>query len=218
MPLFWLMVLLTTPGPIVAEESTKPAHHADGKFDNPYSERKHTGFFNIVRARLSDEWKSYDKNTDIVPTTQPNVVDAHINNEATVTWIGHATLLIQHRGINVLTDPMFSQIASPISFAGPKRITQPAIPMEDLPTIHIVVISHDHYDHLDTATIKQLGNTPTYFVPLGIKRWMVNKGIDPNRVVELDWWGTHNINIKGESLSVTATPTQHFSGRSLWCF
>ncbi len=80
----------------------------------------------------------------------------------------------------------------------------------------MVVISHDHYDHLDTWSIKRLGNQPMYFVPLGIRDWMIDKGIKGERVVELDWWQSRDVQINGEQLRVTATPTQHFSGRGLF--
>ena len=151
-----------------------------------------------------------------MPTQSHAIVEASGDSDAIVTWIGHATVLIQHRGINVLTDPMFSQLASPISFAGPRRITQPAITIPELPPIHAVVISHDHYDHLDTASIKALGDQPQYFVPLGIKKWMVRKGIAADKVTELDWWDSEKVVVGQESIEITATPAQHFSGRSLF--
>lgn len=196
-------------------EEQPAAHHADGKFVNPHQVYDHGGFFGIVRARLSKQWQSYQAERDIVPTANPDIRREPTDN-AVVTWLGHATVLIQHRGANVLTDPMFSQYASPVSFAGPRRITQPALQLDELPPIHAVLISHDHYDHLDTATIKALGDAPQYFVPLGIKAWLVNKGISAARVHELDWWATQEIDVQGETLSFTATPAQHFSGRSLW--
>ncbi len=199
----------------VTADDDLPAHHRDSGFGNPYAEKRNTNLFSVLRSRFfSDEWQRYDKERDQVPVTSPDLAAAPTDN-ATVTWIGHATVLVQHRGINVLTDPMFSNIASPISFLGPKRITQPAVALEDLPEIHAVVISHDHYDHLDTATIKALGNTPRYFVPLGVKRWFVNKGIAPERVDEMDWWDERRLEVDGEELVITATPSQHFSGRTL---
>lgn len=132
--------------------------------------------------------------------------------EATVTWIGHATLLIQLDGVNVLTDPQWSERASPMSFAGPRRVTAPGMGMEDLPPIQVVVISHDHYDHLDVATVRQIAAThrPRFVVPLGLRAWFADLGITD--VVELDWWQTHT----ERGLAFTGVPAQHFSGRSLW--
>ncbi|HZD39782.1 MAG TPA: MBL fold metallo-hydrolase, partial [Terriglobales bacterium] len=105
-----------------------------------------------------------------------------------VTWIGHATLLIQLDGLNILTDPQWSKHASPLSWAGPRRFCPPGLAFEDLPRIHVVVISHDHYDHLDLPTVKRLAKThdPLFLVPLGMKEWFVESGI--SRVEELDWW------------------------------
>ena len=180
---------------LVAEDTpatrtqTSPQHHDGKSFLNPFADKPQGGFFGIVRARLSKEWMAYDADRDLVPTTTPGILPAGgASNNVTVTWIGHASVLIQHRGINVLTDPMFSNYASPVSFAGPRRITQPAADIEALPPIHAVIISHDHYDHLDTASIKRLGDRPMYFVPLGIKRWLIKKGITAERIVEMDWW------------------------------
>ncbi len=200
-----------------AAEDSPAAHHGGKVFLNPYATEAHGGFFGIIRARLSKEWMGYEKRRDVVPVTSPEILPEEVASEnATVTWIGHATVLIQHRGINVLTDPMFSNIASPVSFAGPKRITQPAALPEDLPPIHAVVISHDHYDHLDVASVRQLGDGPMWFVPLGIKPWMIKRGIDAARIVEMDWWDESTITVDGVELTLTSTPSQHFSGRSLF--
>ena len=132
-----------------------------------------------------------------------------------MTWIGHSTILLQHRGINILTDPMFSRRASPVQWAGPARITEPALRLEELPPIHAVVISHDHFDHLDVRSIKALGSDPMYFVPLALKRWFVKRGIAEERIVEMDWWDTETLTVGEQSVEITATPSQHFSGRSL---
>ncbi|RPH83756.1 MAG: MBL fold metallo-hydrolase, partial [Candidatus Rokuibacteriota bacterium] len=95
------------------------------------------------------------------------------NPAPTVTWIGHATLLVQLEGVRILTDPHWSQRASPLSWAGPRRLSAPGLAFEDLPPVHVVVISHDHYDHLDLGTVKRLAEThdPLFVVPLGFKRW-----------------------------------------------
>jgi N-acyl-phosphatidylethanolamine-hydrolysing phospholipase D len=129
----------------------------------------------------------------------------------TVTWIGHATLLVQLAGVNVLTDPIWGERASPVSFAGPRRLVPPGIRFEDLPRIHAVVISHDHYDHLDVDTIERLIRThqPRFFVPLGLKEWLRDHGA--RDVVELDWWQAAEF----RGLTFTCTPAQHSSGRGL---
>jgi N-acyl-phosphatidylethanolamine-hydrolysing phospholipase D len=129
----------------------------------------------------------------------------------TVTWVGHATLLVQIDGVNVLTDPHWGERASPVGFAGPRRLVAPGMRFEDLPPIHAVVISHDHYDHLDEATVRRLARAhrPTFFVPLGIKAWLADQGIA--EVVELDWWQS----VRFRGLTFVCTPAQHSSGRGL---
>jgi N-acyl-phosphatidylethanolamine-hydrolysing phospholipase D len=130
-----------------------------------------------------------------------------------VTWIGHATVLVQLGGLNVLTDPMFSNRASPLSVLGPARAQKPGLWPHELPRIDLVVISHNHYDHLDAASVKllarQAGGPPLFVVPLGLKAWFAGEGI--SQVVELDWWQSHRL---GE-VEVVLTPVQHWSGRSL---
>ena len=130
----------------------------------------------------------------------------------TVTWIGHATLLVQLDGVNVLTDPHWSARASPVSFGGPRRLMPPGLRFEDLPPIHVVVISHDHYDHLDVDTVKRLAaaHRPRFLVPLGLKAWFADLGITD--VDELDWWDERVVH----GLTLTCVPAQHFSGRTLW--
>jgi N-acyl-phosphatidylethanolamine-hydrolysing phospholipase D len=130
-----------------------------------------------------------------------------------VTWIGHATMLVQASGLNVLTDPVFSARVSPVQFAGPSRAQPPGIELRDLPRIDVVVISHNHYDHLDRPSVKalanQAGGPPLFLVPLGLKSWLAGLGID--RAVELDWWDAH----VHADVEFQLTPAQHWSGRSL---
>jgi len=142
-------------------------------------------------------------------------------SEPTLTWVGHATFLLQLEGLNVLTDPVFSRRVSPFSFAGPERLAPLGLALDELPAIDLVLISHNHYDHLDEAAVKVLARDhaqATFVVPLGVKKWFAARGI--TRVVELDWWQAATV---GEA-SITALPAQHFSGRgphdrnaTLWC-
>jgi N-acyl-phosphatidylethanolamine-hydrolysing phospholipase D len=131
---------------------------------------------------------------------------------ATVTWVGHSTLLIQLDGVNILTDPHWSGRASPVTFAGPKRLMPPGVPFESLPPIDLVLISHDHYDHLDVETVRRLAQRhhPVFLVPLGLKAWFAEIGI--TQVEELNWWESRRV----KGLTVTCLPAQHFSGRTLW--
>jgi N-acyl-phosphatidylethanolamine-hydrolysing phospholipase D len=133
-------------------------------------------------------------------------------HEATVTWIGHATLLVQLDGVNFLTDPNWNKRSGPFSgLVGVQRFTPPPLRLEDLPPIDFVLISHDHYDHLDEPTVKHLAQefNPRFVVPLGIKQWLADRGI--TNVVELNWG--ESVRIGG--LTVVCTPAQHGSGRTL---
>jgi L-ascorbate metabolism protein UlaG (beta-lactamase superfamily) len=127
-----------------------------------------------------------------------------------VTWIGHATFLIQIDTLNILTDPIFSERCSPLSFIGPQRMSRPGIAFADLPDIHAVLISHNHYDHLDQATVARLGDRPRYFLPLRLARWFADRKLNNTR--ELDWWQK----IEFAGVTIHCVPAQHFSGRSPW--
>ena len=131
-----------------------------------------------------------------------------------VTWIGHSTLLVRIGGQNVLTDPQFSERASPLAFAGPKRVVPPAPRLEALPRIDAVLISHNHYDHLDLDSVTRLaqqpGGAPRYFVPLGLKAWFSRQGIE--NVVELGWWQKQDFN----GMEIHLVPVQHWSKRTLF--
>lgn len=129
-----------------------------------------------------------------------------------VTWIGHSTLLVQMDGVNFLTDPIWSDRCSPLAFAGPRRRTPPGMRLADLPHIDFVLISHNHYDHLDLPTVRKLAHRhdPLFVVPLGVAAWFRRNRM--HRVVELDWWQS----TAASGLTVHATPAQHFSGRTPW--
>jgi len=128
-----------------------------------------------------------------------------------ITWVGHATVLVQINGVNILTDPQWSERASPVSWGGPRRMSPPGLAFEDLPRIHVVLISHDHYDHLDLDTVKRLAavHDPLFLVPLGLKAWFAENGM--TRVEEMDWWQEREY----RGLKFVCVPAQHFSQRTL---
>src|SRR5260221_3866842 len=131
-----------------------------------------------------------------------------------VTWLGHSTVLLEIDGIRVLTDPVWGPRASPSRFAGPKRFQPVPIALRALPPIDVVVVSHDHYDHLDYPTIRELAKSDVPFVTsLGVGAHLEAWGVEPERIVELEWWQSHEL--PGNGLTVTAAPPQHFSGRGL---
>lgn len=130
------------------------------------------------------------------------------------TWLGHSTVLIEIDGWRVLTDPVWGQRASPFTMMGPKRFQPMPISLRDLPHIDAIVISHDHYDHLDYPTIKALAHSTVPFITsLGVGAHLESWGIAPERITELSWWQSHQV--PGTGLTVTAAPSQHFSGRGL---
>lgn len=129
-----------------------------------------------------------------------------------VTWFGHSTMLLELDGTRTLIDPIWSERASPFTWAGPKRFYEPLIALQDLPPLDAVVISHDHYDHLDSETVKDLAaRVPLWFVPLGVGAHLNEWGIPSTKIVELDWWESHPLG----DVTITATPSRHFSGRSV---
>lgn len=130
------------------------------------------------------------------------------------TWLGHSTVLIEIDGLRVLTDPVWGARASPSRLAGPKRFQPVPLPLRALPPVDLVLVSHDHYDHLDYPTIRELARQPVPFVTsLGVGAHLEAWGVPPERVVELDWW--ESARLPGADLMVHAAPSQHFSGRAL---
>lgn len=139
-----------------------------------------------------------------------------------VSWLGHCTLYFKWENLGIMTDPMFSERASFINWAGPQRRTPALVDVKDITLLHYVLISHEHYDHLDLTTIQQLlVQFPelTFIVPLGLERWFHKKGI--TKVIALDWWDEFVID---HATKITAVPAQHWSNRhpfaknrSLWC-
>ena len=218
----WLiifLILLIILGCVGLKQSEKGnpllAHHTPKGFQNPYRPSE-GGFGHFLRWRfrlgpkeispIPPEEVSNYKPESVQPSM--SLIKRPDSNQVQITWIGHSTFLIQIEGINILTDPQFSDYCGPNSLLGVKRVAPPGVPFEELPLIHAVLISHNHYDHLDAPTVERLGNGPTYFVPLGIARWFEKRKI--KNVVEMDWWQTSPF----RGLWFHSVPLQHFSGRS----
>lgn len=192
--------------------------HFDGKrFYNPDAPQA-LGFLDVLRWKLTSRPELSPRFIwDVEATIPPSRVDG---NGLRVTLVNHSTVLLQQRGSNILTDPIWSERASPFSWIGPRRRRKPGVLFEDLPPIDAVLISHNHYDHMDLPTIRLLATrgTPTFIVPARAARPLHSRNIGP--VHELDW---------GESLSlqgftVHSVPALHFSARGifdrnlcLWC-
>ena len=127
--------------------------------------------------------------------------------------LGHSSHLLKLRGRYWLIDPVFSERASPFSFAGPKRFHQPPLSLDELPPIDGLILSHDHYDHLDRLTIETLKQrVQRHYVPLGVGAHLISMGVPAERIEEFDWWQSHTAG----DITLTATPAQHFSGRTPW--
>lgn len=130
------------------------------------------------------------------------------------TWLGHSTVLLEIDGVRVLTDPVFGERASPVSFAGPRRFHAVPVSIDELPALDVILLSHDHYDHLCAASVRALASSGAPFVTsLGVGMRLEQLGVPPERIIELDWWEEYIL--PGGRLSLTATPAQHFSGRGL---
>ncbi|CAL8322844.1 unnamed protein product [Lota lota] len=216
------------------EEVTKSCQDEHGRWTNPWPTWRFPSKALLLRFLL------WDKDNSNVPTSKevlddklPVLVPYFAQGEGTVadsgarshgdserglrvTWLGHATTLVELDGLNVLTDPIFSQRASPVQFVGPKRYRGPPCTVEQLPQIDAVVISHNHYDHLDVGTVNSLnarfGVDLRWFVPLGLADWLVKAGCE--NVIELDWW-EENCVPGHDDITFVCTPAQHWSKRTV---
>ena len=197
-----------------------PPHHREQGFQNNYISFEPKGRLALMQWQLAAARDGLPRPPQQpTPNVKPDLDFIHANARAgaamqpAITWIGHATLLAQLGGINVLTDPVFSERASPLSFIGPRRAQPPGVALAQLPHIDAVVVSHNHYDHLDEASVvalqQQPGGAPLFIVPLGNRAWTEAKGA--TRVVELDWWQSQQVG----QVEIVLTPVQHWSGRGL---
>ena len=190
------------------------ASHPDG-FRNRYPHAEKGSFWQWKLEQLREGVPKAPEGGWRFDVAQPDVAFLKANRTVdTLTWIGHASFLLQLGGLNILIDPHLTERASPVSFAGPRRVVAPALSFADLPRIDIVLVSHNHYDHMDAETLERLaaqaGGPPRYFVGLGLKRWFEARGIDT--AVELDWWDSRAV----DGVTVTFVPVQHWSKRTLW--
>lgn len=193
-----------------------PAHHTEDGFRNLYIEDIVKGPIGYVKMRYFGDKPFADQEAEAykVPIAEPDINELHDKTgKPKITWLGHSTFLIQYQGINILTDPMLTSRASPVPFAGPKRLVEMPIKQEDLPPIDYIVISHNHYDHLDAKTVDKFGDEPVYLVPLKLKEWFTDRGIQSDRVIEMDWWDEYKQ--APQNLAITATPSQHWSARGI---
>ncbi len=198
------------------------SHHLPGgTFRNPWPEAAGD---DAIRARFREvawEWLTRPLPPDpsagaLAPTPTDLAVPTASPGELRVTWVGHATHFIQLPGLNVLTDPMWSPRASPVAWIGRRRFVAATPPLDALPEVHAVLLSHDHYDHLDRPTVLALrdrfGPDLAWYTPLGYRDWFARCGV--GNVVELDWWDEAELPLGGYRL--VSTPARHWTRRTPW--
>ncbi len=188
--------------------------YRDGKFQNAMPTRmlEPDSTWKLIRRQLVVEEERVPLSLIPVVPVSRQQLETPPTSGLRVTWIGHASTLIEIDGHRVLTDPIWSDRCSPISGVGPERFHPPPIPLDQLPPIDAVVISHDHYDHLDMATIQALAPTGVrFFVPLGIGAHLETWKVPADQIVELEW----NQSATHRGLTITATMARHYSGRGL---
>ena len=207
--------------PATADAVTIPStveHFRDGKYFNPGApDHNFRAAWKWMRNRKPGVWREW-----IPSQPGPKPPMEVEGSELRVTWVNHSTVLLQMNGINILTDPVWSERVSPVRFTGPKRHRAPGLRFEDLPPIHLLLISHNHYDHFDTSTLKRLArrgpDQPAVFCPLGLEKPLRRIGF--RQVHALDWWQEQS----WRDMRIHCVPAQHFSARwpwdrnrTLWC-
>ncbi len=188
-----------------------PSDHFDGKRFQNLRRSESEGLTGFLKWQLHSHRGAWvDRSDQPGPRPPPRIGPGAMR----VTFVNHATVLLQMDGLNILTDPIWSERASPYSWIGPRRHHAPGLTMADLPAIDVVLISHCHYDHLDLPTLVRLEHDhhPRFFVGLGVGPLLTTAGITPERVRELDWWQSVPL---ADGTDLVGVPSQHFSNRGL---
>ena len=203
---------------------SKSKHYKDGKFLNNGGIKMEMSLKDSFKAMwiLFKSNSKAEPNKNIAVQKVDSISIANYNSKTRFIWFGHSTFLLQIKGKNLLIDPMFGDVPAPNPLLGNKRFSNELpIEIEKLPSIDAVLITHDHYDHLDYESIQKLKDkVKLFFTPLGIGIHLLKWGVEKERIIELDWWQE----IKFDDLTIRCTPAQHFSGRgisdrekTLWC-
>jgi L-ascorbate metabolism protein UlaG (beta-lactamase superfamily) len=182
-----------------------PSDHFNGKtFFNP-GMKAERGFIDLLRWKLTSRAARWPDHVDLAPLALP---PAPMGGGIVATWVGHSTFLLRTAGAAILTDPIFSDRASPVPWAGPRRVARPGIAFDGMPRVDLVLLSHDHFDHCDLPTLRRLSrrDNPLVIAPLRHKALLNAAGVD--RVAEIDWWQQHSC---GNGTEATLVPARH------WC-
>lgn len=202
-----------------ADYESRASNYVDGKFQNEHDfsvmEKIPDGAEDGVLSKKGTLPK------DAIPIETPNLISDLTAGDVTYTWMGHSTLLIQLDGKNILVDPVLSDYSSPVSFVGNKRFSDVPVDPYELQEIDIVLYTHDHYDHLDYATVKKIDDkVKRYIVPLGVEYRLERFGVDENKITNMAWWEE----ISFDGMTIGCTPARHYTGRyladnyyTLWC-
>ncbi|MCG8614326.1 MAG: MBL fold metallo-hydrolase [Pseudomonadales bacterium] len=192
--------------------SSKGSVYREGEFQNLVPTQSNSGIGSILKSYLLEK-SDISRPTVNIPLAQIQGKDLHAGSSTEIFRLGHSSVLIRLDGGFWLTDPVFSERASPVQWAGPKRFHPVPVALESIPELEGVLISHDHYDHLDKGTIKALHpKVKRFYVPIGVGSYLIEWGVPEHKIEELDWWQS----VFSGTVEIVATPAQHFSGRGLF--
>ena len=203
-------------------EYAKSGHYKDGIFQNQSLTTMDIHYWTLIKEMLKKAPQRKPGSDVTVEKIDTKALSKNSSGETKLSWFGHSSFLLEMDGKKILIDPMFSKSPSPLSFIGTKRYSNELpIEIEMLPFIDAIIISHDHYDHLDYETIQALkGKVGQYYTPLGVGNHLIAWGIEKEKINELNWWDSINL----DSIKLVCTPARHFSGRglfdrstTLWC-
>lgn len=206
----WLISLMTLAGCAGTPYQGPTSDHFDGQRFHNIEPKPHKDLWSVLKWQFNREKQAPWVEEPAVAA--PEVVERVQGDELRITYINHATVLIQHRGLNIVTDPVWSQRVSPFSFIGPRRHQQPGLSLNQLPPIDLILVSHNHYDHLDLENLRGLAERfPLATVATGLGNGPLIRETGFARVVELDWWQELPLN---DELTLHSVPVQHWSART----